>query len=134
MLYVPSFSLCLPCGWLLRRWTGRVLGERALVVALVLLGLAARTWVRNADWRDGYTLFTKTVATSPGSARAHANAAAVHGAAGDLDFAWDHFRRALEIYPELGPALPGLAHVAVLRCAPPSAHPWAPGAAAFTPA
>src|SRR6266404_992042 len=124
MLYLPSFSWCLACGWLLRRWTGRVLGTRALVVAILLLGLAARTWVRNADWRDNYTLFTKTVATSPGSARAHANAAAVHGAAGDLDFASDHFRAALEIYPEFGPALVGLAQVSELRGARQDAIHW----------
>ncbi len=134
MLYLPSFSWCLACGWLLRRWTGRVLGERALVVALVLLGLAARTWVRNADWRDSYTLFTKTVATSPGSARAHANAAAVHGAAGDLDFASDHFRAALEIYPEFGPALVGLAQVSDLRGARQDAIHWYSEAIRLDPA
>src|SRR5437762_9198687 len=27
MLYLPSFSWCLACGWLLRRWTGRVDGR-----------------------------------------------------------------------------------------------------------
>ena len=134
MLYLPSFSWCLACGWLLRRWTGRVLGERALVVALVLLGLAARTWVRNADWRDSYTLFTKTVATSPGSARAHANVAAVHGAAGDLDFASDHFRAALEIYPEFGPALVGLAQVSALRGARQDAIHWYSEAIRLEPA
>src|SRR6266478_6432758 len=134
MLYLPSFSWCLACGWLLRRWTGRVLGERALVVALLLLGLAARTWVRNADWRDNYTLFTKTVATSPGSARAHANAAAVHGAAGDLDFASDHFRAALEIYPEFGPALVGLAQVSELRGARQDAIHWYSEASRLDPA
>jgi len=134
MLYLPSFSWCLACGWLLRRWTGRVLGTRALVVALLLLGIAARTWVRNADWRDSYTLFTKTVATSPGSARAHANAAAVHGAAGDLDFASDHFRAALEIYPEFGPALVGLAQVSELRGARQDAIHWYSEAIRLDPA
>src|SRR5207247_7666452 len=134
MLYLPSFSWCLACGWLLRRWTGRVLGTRALVVALLLLGLAARTWVRNADWRDSYTLFTKTVATSPGSARAHANFAAVHGAAGDLDFASDHFRAALEIYPEFGPALVGLAQVSDLRGARQDAIHWYSEAIRLDPA
>jgi protein O-mannosyl-transferase len=124
MLYLPSFSWCLACGWLLRRWTGRVSGARPLLVALLLLGLAARTWIRNADWRDSYTIFTRTVETSPGSARAQANAAAVHGGAGELDFAAEHFRAALEIYPEFGPALVGLAQVSELRGAREDAIHW----------
>ncbi|HUE29632.1 MAG TPA: tetratricopeptide repeat protein, partial [Verrucomicrobiae bacterium] len=124
MLYLPSFSCCLAGGWLLRRWTGRARGTRPLVVALLLLGLAGRTWVRNADWKDNYTLFTKTVETSPGSARAHANAAAVHGAAGDLDFAEEHFRAAVAIYPQFGPALVGLAQVSEVRGAREDAIHW----------
>jgi len=53
----------------------RALGRwrRAVTVALciVAIGFAARTWIRNADWRDDLTLWAATVRTSPHSFKAH---------------------------------------------------------------
>ena len=58
----------------------------------------------------------------------------MHGAAGDLDFASDHFRAALEIYPEFGPALVGLAQVSALRGARQDAIHWYSEAIRLDPA
>jgi hypothetical protein len=108
LLYLPSFGFCLACGWGIRRWTGRRWSHRMATVSLVLLLLAGRTWERNTDWRDDFTLFTRTATTSPASARAHANAGAVYG---QHDLAAQHFREANVIYPQFAPAAMGLAQV-----------------------
>jgi len=115
LLYLPSFGICLAAGWLLRRWAGRRWSQRTAVVALGLALLAGRTWVRNADWRNDFALFTSTAAASPASARAQANAAAVYGQAGRLDLAEQHFRAAYAIAPQFAPAAMGLAQVADAR-------------------
>jgi hypothetical protein len=73
-LYLPAigFSICLILG--LYSICGR-LGSRAR--APVVLGLlitcafGARTWARNRDWRDNYTLFSTAVQTSPLSFKTH---------------------------------------------------------------
>jgi protein O-mannosyl-transferase len=73
-LYLPAigFSICLVIA--LYSICGR-LGSRTL--APVLLGLlittafGVRTWARNRDWRDGYTLFSAAVQTSPLSFKTH---------------------------------------------------------------
>lgn len=115
LLYLPSFGVCLAAGWLLRRWTGRRWSPRMAAAALGLLVLAGRTWLRNDDWHDDFTLFTRTAVTSPMSARAQANAAAVYGQAGRLDLAEQHFRAAYAIAPQFAPAAMGLAQVADAR-------------------
>jgi tetratricopeptide (TPR) repeat protein len=42
-----------------------------VVVAVVVLAFAARTWMRNRDWRDDVTLWSAAVSVSPNSAKAH---------------------------------------------------------------
>ncbi len=115
LLYLPSFGPCLAVGWLARRWSGRRFGQRMAVVGLGLTLLAGRTWIRNADWQDDYVLFTRTAETSPESARAQANAAAIYGQVGRLDLADQHFRAAYAIAPQFAPAAMGLAMVADAR-------------------
>jgi len=115
LLYLPSFGACLAGGWVLRRWAGRRWNARTAVVALGLALLAGRTWMRNADWRDDFTLFTRTAETSPASARAQANAAAMYGQAGRLDLAEQHVRAAYAIAPQFAAAAMGLAQVADAR-------------------
>jgi hypothetical protein len=66
-LYLPAIALAI-C--LVAAADG--LGRKAPVVLGVIgVLLAARTWVRNADWRDSVTVTTAGVATSPRSYKAH---------------------------------------------------------------
>jgi protein O-mannosyl-transferase len=99
-LYVPSFGWCLAAGGLAS--LDRRLGLR--VVAAIVLLFALRTWVRNDDWRDDYSLFTATAIASPNSARAQANAGAVHAQRGELDVALDRYTVAVGILPAFVPA------------------------------
>jgi len=115
LLYLPSVGWCLACGWAGRWLVVRHQAPGAAVVAALLVSFAARTWVRNADWHDEYALFTATVAASPMSARAHANAAAVHANAGELASAFAHYKAALRILPTYAPAALGLGQIAEAR-------------------
>ncbi len=101
-LYLPSAGLFLAAGVLLERSLAQ--GRRQVAIAaafiLVVALLGARTMIRNRDWRDSQTLWTKTVRTGPGSARAHTNA-------GELAFrqqrfmdAYREFKEALQIDPD----------------------------------
>src|SRR5207247_1880432 len=83
LLYLPSFGWCLAVGCLAERFVAPD-RRRMIVVALALVLLGGRTWARNRDWHDEFTLFTATARASPDSARAQSNAAAVYGQRGDL--------------------------------------------------
>jgi tetratricopeptide (TPR) repeat protein len=70
-LYVPSLAVCLAAAllctalWQRRRTWGLVLS------LLIVLPWATLTYRRNADWRDGLTFWSQTVAASPRSTIAH---------------------------------------------------------------
>jgi uncharacterized membrane protein len=112
LLYLPSVGFCVAAGWLAQRYKRSSESWHAVPRSLgivVLIALAYRTWARNADWYNNFNLFTSTVEASPNSARAHQNAAAVYGQAGDLDHAIVHYKQALAIYPHFRSAAEGLA-------------------------
>lgn len=64
-LYLPAiaFALCLAALW---RWRA---GQVA--VCAIVLAFAARTWVRNLDWRDDRAMAESLVRASPASFKAH---------------------------------------------------------------
>lgn len=109
-LYIPSMGFCLLAGWLLQKlWRsgprGRTLSGQIFLLAC---GLCAwRTIRRNGDWKDGVTLWSKTVAAAPRCARARHNlgyalqtAALERGDPALLDRAVDEYRRALALRPK----------------------------------
>jgi len=72
-LYLPAITLAI-CLVAAVDWLGRKTGyARMAPVVLGVIGvmLAARTWARNADWRDSVTVTTAGVATSPNSYKTH---------------------------------------------------------------
>lgn len=101
-LYLPSAGFFLMIALLVERafvrgYNGRVVfGAFALIVLL----LAARTVVRNFDWKDDLTLWTKTVQTAPESARAHTNLGEAHMRRNRFVEAEQEFREALRIQPD----------------------------------
>jgi len=79
-LYLPSVGLagCVVAAiYALGQTPLRPQTARAACAALwlVCLTLAARTYVRNQDWKDELSLWTSAVTVSPGSAKAHYNLA-----------------------------------------------------------
>lgn len=100
-LYLPSAGFCLAAAVLVERLLTRTTYVRAIAaafaLAVFLLGL--RTVARNRDWKDDQTLWTRTVQTSPESARAHIALAGVHLRQGRYDQARQELVEALRIQP-----------------------------------
>ena len=69
------------------------------VVGLLVVVLASRTVLRNLEWKDGFSLWSKTVITSPESDRAHNNLGIAYDKRGLLDDAMAEYRKALDINP-----------------------------------
>jgi Flp pilus assembly protein TadD len=77
VLYLPSVGLCLVVGWIYTLVEGKLAQRRLLPLAAVpiLLALAARTVVRNRDWKDNFTLVSAGLLISPQSPLMNAIAA-----------------------------------------------------------
>lgn len=124
LLYLPSAGFCLAAGWLLA-WLSQTRPRTAAAVVAAGLALgAARTWVRNADWRNARTLYAAAVRDTPESAKAHHNLAVALQQAGALDDADVHYRRAFTIYPDYAEAAFGIGHIATLHGNDDKAERW----------
>jgi len=133
LLYLPSVGWCLAWGALAAA-AGRTRPQVwAALLAVVVTVYAGRSWARNRDWKDNLSLFSATLAASPGSAKAQHNAATALQGAGNLDDALLHYRRALEIYPEYAAAAYGVGHVHHLRGNEDRAMQWYLRALAIDP-
>ena len=109
-LYVPSAFLFLAAARTLahsRLPRGPVLA--VLTVWTLLLG--ARTFLRQADWRDQRTFIEHTIADGGDSPRMRMNLGNVESAAGHHDLASGHYREALRRSPEQPIIWLGYAHV-----------------------
>lgn len=95
-MYLPLAAILSGAGLWLFRLRPVVAGGFCLA-AVVAYGL--RTYVRNADYRDAFTLWSVTVADFPASARAHQNLALVWRERGDPAAAHRHYARAVELDP-----------------------------------
>lgn len=100
-LYLPSVGFCVVVAWLVEQGLERpryaTMVSAAFAIALLLLGV--RTVLRNRDWKDDLTLWTKTVQTAPRSARAQGSLAGSLKAEGRYEEALVHYRAAQEINP-----------------------------------
>lgn len=101
-LYLPSVGFCLVAacaverGLAVRRYAAPV----AAGFATLLLLLGIRTVVRNRDWKDDLTLWSKTVQTAPQSARVRLNLALALRGHQQLEEAIEQFRAYSAIRPE----------------------------------
>jgi Flp pilus assembly protein TadD len=100
-LYLPSVGFCLLAGYLLdgllekRKYRSLVYGS----CILVLLLFSLRTADRNRDWRDGLSLWAKTVKTVPRCARALNNLGFEYDTRGRVGEAIAEYEKALSIKP-----------------------------------
>jgi hypothetical protein len=101
LLYLPSVGwvllVAVALDWLVRMPRYRMIGFGLLTV--MVGAFAARTWVRNWDWRDNATLHCSTARSAPNSAKAHYNFGHELLLQGADAEAVAHFHRALDIYP-----------------------------------
>src|SRR5271170_5600950 len=101
LMYLPSIGFCLLVALLWIRLENRQQKLAWVVLAILVPVLGARTFARNRDWRDNYSLFAADVQSSPGSAKLHANLGGQYMYRGQLDDASRELRTALGIYGDL---------------------------------
>lgn len=110
LLYLPSIGFCLALVAALEAACARLGSPRAAratliaVVAILVCGHGARTWLRNPDWRTETRLALHDVEIVPGSAKAQANAGKALQNLGRHQEAIGRFERALAIAPGLSAA------------------------------
>jgi Tfp pilus assembly protein PilF len=98
LAYLPSVGFCLVVAllwiWLLKWQQG--VARAVLIVAVV--ALSARTFFRNRDWRDNYTLCSSALRVVPESAKMHACIAGEYVRRGQPELARMEYQAALKIY------------------------------------
>jgi len=100
LLFLPSAGLCLALGSRLAR-----AGRAGWWAALLLAGLGGTlTVVRNADWKDQFTLFEVTAKAAPRSVKINVYLGRWLRDRGRLDEAEACLRRVLSVAPESRPA------------------------------
>ena len=117
LLYFPSVGFCLLAALALERATASpaVASTRpaigAVVVALVVLALAARSVLRLRDWRDDYTIFKAALGVEPESVRSLFNYASACEERGDDSSAIESYDKAIRLWPGYADAHYNLAGV-----------------------
>jgi len=122
LLYVPSVAICwalarffLDLNWIPSdRMAAQASGLRRLkLIALLLICIvvpwAGKTYVRNAEWKDDWTLYRAAIRTTPRSVRARLLLGDVYFAQSDYLGAERHYYQALQIYPDFAEAAVRLA-------------------------
>jgi tetratricopeptide (TPR) repeat protein len=105
-LYLPSFGFVLAVALLFERMLTSAKRKQLYYVAfaLVILLFSVRTVWRNYDWRDGFTLWTKTVKTVPNCVRALNNLGIEYFNKNRFKDAKILYQRAAQIQPVYGKA------------------------------
>lgn len=108
--YLPSAGLCLALGGAFAGGAAAVsslspAARRTAAVIAILFSL--RTITRNPIWWSDSSVFANSLATAPGSAKAHYNQAYVSAEAGRWAEAFRHYSRAVAIYPDYWDAWAG---------------------------
>jgi Tfp pilus assembly protein PilF len=111
-IYLPTAFLFLAACLAISRFSisNIVLGP---VLAVWLIFLGARTWIRTLDWKDQRTFLERTLASGGDSARMLINLAGLELKEGQLDSARKHLALALSQEPDQPLAILNLASVAL---------------------
>ena len=115
-LYLPSIGLTLAFVGTVH-WIGKRVGDlQRATVALCLLALilSSRTFVRNFEWGDLVTVFSRNVELYPGHAKAWTWLGYGLASSGRYGEAIDAFRVSLKINPTIGGTWIGLGQVLLL--------------------
>jgi Tfp pilus assembly protein PilF len=105
LAYLPSAGFCLLAALLWLRLENYQRRLAWAVLAVVVVALAARTVVRNQDWRDNFSLFSAGVRAVPGSAKMHFALGGEYMNRGELQVALPELQTALRIYPDYPEAM-----------------------------
>lgn len=119
-MYLPGIGLIVAIVALGSALLERVLRRpRPAVVGCLVIIVAgcffARTWSRNRDWRDEYTLFVRAAEVCPDSVLINFALANEHYKRGEYDLATQRYQRTLDIHPDFASGFGGLGNVALAR-------------------
>jgi tetratricopeptide (TPR) repeat protein len=104
-LYIPLFGFCLVISIFLEHILNRFSFTRSPVIkiALILCIVAFYSMIsinRNKDWKDSYSLWTKTLEVEPNSFRAHGNLARVYQERGLIEASLREVKKTMELNPQ----------------------------------
>ena len=106
-LYLPSVGFCWVVAWILTiSWTAvsrrKIVWRGAFVMALSALALLCtfRIIMRNRDWQDDITLYTRTLEVSPDASLIRSNLAGIYKARGFFKEAEKEYREAVARDPD----------------------------------
>jgi len=99
--YFPSIFLSILAAFFYQKYSekeGKGMRRLGTVLLIFIIGLyAGRTIIRNADWKDGRSLFAATLKVYPDSPSAHNGMGAVYFHDEDIERAIAEFTRAIEL-------------------------------------
>jgi hypothetical protein len=100
-VYTPSIMLSIIMAFAYQSLFSRkrMKGIGLALCSFIIAGYAARTVVRNEDWRTPEKLWRATVEVSPESPRAHNNMGDVYAKEGNYEKAIEEFKRAIALKP-----------------------------------
>ena len=101
-LYLPSFGYCLVVAYIvfcLSRWRPNRKNNLYACVCFLFLFFFVSTWLRNQEWRNPISLWSKTLRQNPDSARAMSNLGAAYNSAGNREKASYYFKLAIDKHP-----------------------------------
>ena len=104
LIYMASWGFCLALGFIFDSALKRsrsAAGKFFLwsLIFFILTAYSVRTWTRNRDWKDNFTLFLSAYRTNPNGARVNYNLGLEYSERGDLDRALFHYENAVAIIP-----------------------------------
>jgi tetratricopeptide (TPR) repeat protein len=104
-LYIPLFGFCLVISIFLERLLSRIPYSRtaaleAGVILMIVVFYSIITINRHKDWKDNYSLWTKTLEVEPNSVRAHGNLARVYLERGLIDESMREVKKTIELNPK----------------------------------
>ncbi|HEU5180756.1 MAG TPA: tetratricopeptide repeat protein [Candidatus Polarisedimenticolia bacterium] len=109
LMYLPAIGLCAACGALAALLHAKRPRTTRATVGVILVLLAGRTWARNREWKDDFTLFRAAERVSPRSSKVQYNLGNAYRRRGEIGLAIGHYRRCLELFPRYVPARRNLA-------------------------
>ncbi len=99
-LYLPFVGISLLCSSSFVCLNRAKVKGVTIIIGLIILIYGGRTIFRNMDWRDDFTLWSKTVVASPESARANYNLGITYYNKGLIDRAIEQYQIALRLKPD----------------------------------
>lgn len=99
-LYLPSFGFCLLLALGLERLNEKNFKKTAVAaMSVIMIFYSVRIFLRNGDFRDEFTLWSRTIATNPDSDKALNNRGIIYAERGEYGKAIEDFTKALQIRP-----------------------------------